>query len=236
MALPELNTARYSMVIPSTGQTVKYRPYLVKEEKILMMAMESDDNKVIARATMDVIKSCIEDELDVESLPMFDIEAIFLALRSKSVGESMELKIKCSDESCNKVSDISINFDEVEIPKISNKETNIMLTDDVGVVMKYPSMKDVEKMGNADDNNAKEAMNMIIACIDSIFDADAVYPASEESSESLTKFVDSLSNVQFLKLSEFFRDMPAIKHTINYKCECGKEQEQVLRGLSSFFT
>ena len=236
MALPELNTARYSMVIPSTGQTVKYRPYLVKEEKILMMAMESDDNKVIARATMDVIKSCIEDELDVESLPMFDIEAIFLALRSKSVGESMELKIKCSDESCNKVSDISINFDEVEIPKISNKETNIMLTDDVGVVMKYPSMKDVEKMGNADDNDAKEAMNMIIACIDSIFDDDAVYPASEESSESLTKFVDSLSNVQFLKLSEFFRDMPAIKHTINYKCECGKEQEQVLRGLSSFFT
>jgi len=236
MALPELNTARYSMVIPSTGQTVNYRPYLVKEEKILMMAMESDDNKVIARATVDVIKSCIEDKIDVDGLAMFDIETIFLALRSKSVGESMELKIKCGDESCNKVSDVYINFDDIEIPEISNEKTNIMLTDDVGVVMKYPSMRDVEKMGNVDDTDAEQAMSMIMACIDSIFDADAVYPASDESSKSLTKFVDSLNNVQFLKLSEFFRDMPAVTHTVNYKCECGKEQEQVLRGLSSFFT
>ena len=98
MALPELNTARYKMEIPSTGQTVTYRPYLVKEEKILMMAMESDDNNVIASATIDVIKSCFEDDIDVEGLPMFDIEAIFLALRSKSVGESMELKMKCNDK------------------------------------------------------------------------------------------------------------------------------------------
>jgi hypothetical protein len=179
MALPELNTARYSMVIPSTGQTVGYRPYLVKEEKILMMAMESDDNKTITRATVDVIKSCIEEEIDIESLSMFDIEAIFLALRSKSVGESMELKIKCGDESCNKVNDVYVNFDDVEVPKISNEKTNIMLTDDVGVVMKYPSMRDVEKMGNVDDNDAEQAMTMIMACIDSIFDADAVYPASD---------------------------------------------------------
>ena len=236
MALPELNTARYSMVIPSTGQTVNYRPYLVKEEKILMMAMESDDNKVIARATVDVIKSCIEDEIDVDGLAMFEIETIFLALRSKSVGESMELKIKCGDESCNKVSDVYINFDDIEIPEISNEKTNIMLTDDVGVVMKYPSMRDVDKMGKVDENDAEQAMSMIMACIDSIFDEDAVYPASDESSKSLTNFVDSLNNVQFLKLSEFFRDMPAVQHTVNYKCECGKEQEQVLKGLSSFFT
>ena len=236
MALPELNTARYSMEIPSTGQTVKYRPYLVKEEKILMMAMESDDNKVIARATLDVIKSCVEDEIDVEGLPMFDIESIFLALRSKSVGESMEVKIKCDDESCNSVNDVYINFDDIEIPKINNEVTNIMLTDDVGVVMKYPSMRDVEKMGTMDDSDAEQAMGMIMACIDSIFDADAVYPADSESSKSLTNFIDSLNNVQFLKLSEFFREMPAVKHTVNYKCQCGKEQEQVLRGLSSFFT
>ena len=235
MALPELNTARYSMVIPSTGQTVNYRPYLVKEEKILMMAMESDDNKVIARATIDVIKSCFEDEIDVEGLPMFDIETIFLALRSKSVGESMELKIKCSDESCKKVNDIRINFDDIEIPNISNEETNIMLTDDVGVVMKYPSMRDIEKMGDVNENDAEQAMTMIMACIGSIFDADDVYPVENESSKSLNKFIDSLNNVQFLKLSEFFRDMPTVQHTVNYKCECGKEQEQVLRGLSSFF-
>ena len=235
MALPELNTARYKMEIPSTGQTVTYRPYLVKEEKILMMAMESDDNNVIASATIDVIKSCFEDDIDVEGLPMFDIEAIFLALRSKSVGESMELKMKCNDKSCENVNDVVINFDDIEIPKVNNEQTNIMLTDDVGVVMKYPSMRDIEKMGNADENETKVAMNMIMACIESIFDADDVYPVENESSKSLNKFIDSLNNVQFLKLSEFFRDMPTVQHTVNYKCECGKEQEQVLRGLSSFF-
>ena len=236
MALPELNTARYSMVIPSTGQTVKYRPYLVKEEKILMMAMESDDNAVIASATVDVIKSCFEDEIDVEGLPMFDIEAIFLALRSKSVGESMDLKIKCEDETCDKINDVVVDFEDVEIPEISSEETKIMLTDAVGVVMKYPSMRDIEKMGNMDDNNAEQAMNMIMACIDSIFDADDVYPVENESSKSLNNFIDSLNNVQFMKLSDFFRNMPAVKHTVEYTCECGKEQKQELRGLSSFFT
>jgi len=236
MALPELNTARYKMEIPSTGQTVTYRPYLVKEEKILMMAMESDDNNVIANATIDVIKSCFEDDIDVEGLPMFDIEAIFLALRSKSVGETMDLKMKCNEEGCNEVSDVVINFDEIEIPKVNNEQTNIMLTDDVGVVMKYPSMRDIEKMGNTDGNETKVAMTMIMACIESIFDADDVYPVENESMKSLTSFVDSLTNVQFMKLSEFFRTMPAVSHTIAYTCGCGKEQEQELRGLSSFFS
>ena len=236
MALPELNTARYSMEIPSTGQTVKYRPYLVKEEKILMMAMESDDNKVIARATMDVIKSCIEEKIDVEELAMFDIEAIFLALRSKSVGESMELKIKCGDESCKKVNDIRINFDEIEIPNISNEKTNIMLTDDVGVVMKYPSVKDINRLSSVGDERIEGAMNMIIACIETIFDKDDVYDSKEETKTSLTNFVESLSSVQFIKLTSFFDNMPTLKSDINYKCACGIENEQELKGLQSFFT
>ena len=114
MALPELNTARYEMVIPSTGDTISFRPYLVKEEKILMMAMESNDNKVIMKATADVIKSCVNDELDIDELAMFDIETIFLELRSKSVGETVDLKIKCEDEECDVVNDIVINFDDIE--------------------------------------------------------------------------------------------------------------------------
>lgn len=236
MALPELNTARYKMVIPSTGETVSYRPYLVKEEKILMMAMESDDNKVIMSATIDVIKSCIEDDIDVENLPMFDIESIFLALRAKSVGEKIDVKVKCDDEQCDIVNDLTINFDDIEIPTITLESTRIELTDDVGVVMKYPSMNDVERIGDFKEDDAEGPMNMIMSCIEAVYDADDVYPAENESKQSLTKFIDSLSSVQFMKLSDFFREMPTIVHTLEYKCGCGKEETQVLRGLPSFFT
>lgn len=236
MALPELNTARYQMVIPSTGETVSFRPYLVKEEKILMMAMESDDNKVIMQATADVIKACIHDEFDVNKLTMFDIETVFLELRSKSVGEKVDLKLKCKDEKCNITTDIVINFDDIERPVVAENISNIMLTDKVGVVMKYPSMKYMNEINNVKENDADQAVNMIMTCIDSIFDEDEVYPADNESKESLKKFVDSLSTVQFMKLSDFFRDMPGLKHDIEFTCGCGKEQEQTLRGLASFFT
>ena len=236
MALPELNTARYEMVIPSTGQTVSYRPYLVKEEKILMMAMESDNNKVIMDATVDVIKSCIYDDFDVDELAMFDIETIFLELRSKSVGEKIDLKLKCDDEKCDVLNNVAINFDDIERPVVNDDENKIMLTDTVGCVMKYPSMKSMNELNDVKDNDADQAMNMVLACIDAIFDEDNVYPAENESKKSLQSFVDSLSTVQFMKLSDFFRDMPGLKHDIEYTCDCGKVQTQTLRGLSSFFT
>jgi hypothetical protein len=236
MALPELNTARYKMVIPSTGETVSYRPYLVKEEKILMMAMESDNNKVIMQATIDVIKSCLEDDIDVENLPMFDIESIFLALRAKSVGETIDVKVKCEDEQCEIVNDLNINFEDIEIPTVTLESTRIELTDDVGVVMKYPSMKDVERIGDLDESDAEGALSMIMSCIDAVYDADDLYPAENESKKSLTNFIDSLSSVQFMKLSDFFREMPTIEHTLEYKCGCGRDETQVLRGLPSFFT
>ena len=127
MALPELNTARYSIEIPSTGQTVTYRPYLVKEEKILMMAMETNDQKVIMQATIDVIKSCVDDIDDVESLAMFDIETLFLALRAKSVGEKIDLKMKCNDEKCDVRSDVQIDFEEIQKPIVDNEETKLLV-------------------------------------------------------------------------------------------------------------
>ena len=236
MALPELNTARYEMVIPSTGDTISFRPYLVKEEKILMMAMESNDNKVIMKATADVIKSCVNDELDIDELAMFDIETIFLELRSKSVGETVDLKIKCEDEECDVVNDIVINFDDIERPVVTDEINKIMITDEVGVVMKYPSMKYMEKLTDVGDTDAEQSMNMIMSSIDVIFDKDEVYPVEDETKENLQKFVDSLSTVQFMRLSDFFRDMPSLKHDVEFKCTCGKEQKQELRGLSSFFT
>lgn len=235
MALPELNTARYTMVLPSTGETIEYRPYLVKEEKILMMAMESDDQEAVMKAIVDVIKACLLTELNVDELPMFDIETLFLALRSKSVGESVDLKVKCTTGDCQEVSDVKVNFDDIEQPVVGEEQTKIMLTDDVGVVMKYPSVGSVATMANADEN-ADNALKMIIKCIDSIFDADDVYPVENETEKSLLKFIESLNSVQFYKLSDFFNDMPSLSTTIDWTCSCGKEQSKELRGLASFFT
>tara|TARA_B100000282_G_scaffold275583_1_gene233041 strand:+ start:1533 stop:2240 length:708 start_codon:yes stop_codon:yes gene_type:complete len=235
MALPELNTARYTMVLPSTGETIEYRPYLVKEEKILMMAMESDDQEAVMKAIVDVIKACLLTELNVDELPMFDIETLFLALRSKSVGESVDLKVKCTTGDCQEVSDVKVNFDDIEQPVVGEEQTKIMLTDDVGVVMKYPSVGSVATMANADEN-ADNALKMIIKCIDSIFDADDVYPVENETEKSLLKFIESLNSVQFYKLSDFFNDMPSLSTTIDWTCSCGKKQSKELRGLASFFT
>ena len=235
MALPELNTARYTMVLPSTGETIEYRPYLVKEEKILMMAMESEDQQAVMKAIIDVIKACLLTELDVNVLPMFDIETLFLALRSKSVGESVDLKVKCTIDDCQEISDVNVNFDDIEHPVVGEEQTKIMLTDDVGVVMRYPSVDSVATMANADEN-ADNALKMIIKCIDSIFDADDVYPVENETDKSLLKFIESLNSVQFYKLSDFFNQMPSLSTTIDWTCSCGKKQSKELRGLASFFT
>ena len=235
MALPELNTARYKVEIPSTGQTVTYRPYLVKEEKVLMMAMESGDNKVIMQTTIDIIKACIYDDIDIENLAMFDIETLFLALRSKSVGEKIDLNVKC--ENCEHVNEVQMDFENIEAPVVSQNEKQVMLTDDVGVVLKYPSVREIESLTEVGDESIDSAMKMIVACIDSIFDADNVYAASEETPKALTDFIESLNNEQFMKLSEFFNDIPAVHSAIEFKCvKCGTENKQELRGLQSFFT
>ena len=235
MALPELNTARYTVEIPSTGQTVTYRPYLVKEEKVLMMAMESSDSKMIIQTIVSVIKSCIYDEVDIDSLAMFDIETLFLELRSKSVGEKVDLKIKC--EECEHRNEVQINFEDIQKPVIDDSEKRVMLTEDVGVVLKYPALKDVERFAEHGDESIQSAMKMITACIDSIFDADNLYDAKNETVEALDKFLDSLNNEQFTKLSEFFKEMPALHSTISFNCtSCNHANSEELRGLQSFFT
>ena len=235
MALPELNTSRYKVDIPSTGQTVTYRPYLVKEEKVLMMAMESGDNKVIMQATIDIIKSCVYDDIDIDSLAMFDIETLFLALRSKSVGEKVDLNVKC--EECGEGNEVQVDFDDINTPVVSHDNKQMMLTEDVGVVLKYPSVKEIEKLTDVGDESIDSAMKMIAACIDSIFDADNVYPASEETPKALNDFVESLNNEQFIKLTEFFTNIPALNSMIEFDCKkCNTPNKQELRGLQSFFT
>ena len=172
MALPQLNNARYEVVIPSTGQTVTYRPYLVKEEKVLMMAMESNDSKMIMNATSDVIKACVFEDLNLDKLAMFDIETLFIALRSKSVGESIDLAVKC--EECDGRNDVQISFDDIKAPEISEDNNIIMVTDSVGITLRYPSFKDISSIKPGSEESIDGALDLVVKCIDNIFDDNGV--------------------------------------------------------------
>ena len=232
MALPQLNTAKYTTMVPSLNKEVTFRPYLVKEEKILMIAMESQDNKQIMRAVKDVIKACVFDDINVEKLAMFDIEALFLALRSKSVGENVDVRLKCNN--CEHLNDISINLDEITLPD-GSVDPVIQLTDDVGVTMRYPSINDVEGMNQ--EGGVKEMMKIIAICIENIFDADSVYSSDSYSEKELNDFIDGLNSNQFQKITKFFDDLPAITHNVEFNCvNCSEKNDVELKGIASFFT
>ena len=234
MALPVLNAAKYKTIIPSLNKEVEYRPYLVKEEKILMIALESNDQKQILTAIKDVINNCLYDDIDVNKLAMFDIETLFLKLRSKSVGETTEAKAKC--EKCEHEHVQQINFDDIKLPEVKNKITKIKLTDTVGVMLKYPSISDVEKHNINEGESVENIMEIIADCIDSIYDADNVYSAKDESRKSLKEFIDSLNSQQFSKLTDFFENVPALSYNLKFKCnKCEHENEIELRGLQNFF-
>ncbi len=235
MALPKLNTARYETTVPSTGRTVEYRPYLVKEEKILMIALESQDQKAVLRAVKDVIESCVFDKINVNNLAIFDVESLFISLRSKSVGEGVEVNVKC--EKCDGENQHKIDLEEIAIPEIGNQEKNIMLTDDVGVTMRYPSFKDMEGLGDDDMQSVKGVMELITNCVDSVYDKESVYKGSDQSKKEMTEFVENLNSDQFQKLSDWFEGMPSVTHTIEFDCiSCKEPNKQTLRGLQSFFT
>ena len=231
MALPQLNTAKYTTMVPSLKKEVTFRPYLVKEEKVLMMAMETQDQKSIMRAVKEVIKSCVFDDIDVDKLAMFDIEALFLALRSKSVGENVTIKLKCE---CEELTEVNINLDEIQINDIE-KDNVIPLTSEVGVTMRYPALSDVENIDA--EGGIESMMDMIIKCMDSIYDTDAVHDVSNESKESVQSFLDSLNGEQFKKLAEFFEDLPSLNYNAEWDCVgCNKHNTMELKGIASFFT
>ena len=234
MALPKLETSRFETVIPSTGQKVSYRPYLVKEEKILMMAMETNDQKQIVRATKDIIKSCVFDDVNVNSLAVFDVEHLFLELRSKSVGESINLKIKC--EHCEALNKQNVDFSEinVDVPESNNI---IMITDEIGLTMKYPSFDDVGKLEAANEDTVESAFTIIQTCIENIFDKDDVWLAKDEGPKKMKEFVESMTSTQFAMIQSFFENMPALMATVEFDCiSCGKHNVTTLKGLQSFFT
>ena len=236
MALPVVNSSRYTTTIPSTGVQIEYRPYNVREEKHLMIALESKDQKMIIRSLKDVITQCVFESIDVEKFTIFDFEKIFLALRSKSVGEMVDLELKCLDKECNSVTPVQVDLEKINLSEIP--ESNIVNIDkDIGVTLRFPSINDVEKYDETDISNTESAFDLVIDCIETIFGDNGVYDTKDEPRESVQAFVDNLNSNQFKKITSYFENIPTLTHNIEYKCvKCGKENNLELKGLQSFFT
>lgn len=232
MALPKLSTPEFKTKIPSTGQEITYRPFLVKEEKILLMAMEGNDQKEITNSIMNLLSGCILDEVDVRKLATFDIEYIFLKLRGKSVGEVIQFKTgHVKETECKHRSDGVINIDDI-VPIGEIKDPVIMLTDEVGVKVHYPSLADLDGI-NA--TNETGLIQVLTRCIDQVFDKDEVY--TDFSEAEISDWVDGLDQQQFKKLADFFNNMPKLSYTYKWTCkECGEEDQMELEGLQSFFS
>jgi len=238
MPLPKIATPTYELELPSTGETIQYRPFLVKEEKLLVIALESEDTKQITTAIKSVIKNCIiTKSVKVESLPTFDIEYLFLNIRGKSVGEELEVNVICPDDQKTQVP-VKILLDDIKVKKIEGHTNKIKVDESIMMEMKYPSLDQFIK--NNFDFNDKNAMDqsfeLIASCIDKIYTEDEVWASADCTKKEMNEFLESMNSSQFKEIEKFFETMPKLSHTINVKNpETGNENEVVLEGLASFF-
>jgi hypothetical protein len=240
MALPMMSSPTYNMVIPSTDVTVKFRPFLVKEEKSLLIAQQSEDVKIMVDTLKDVIKSCVLDNIDVNKLATFDIEYMFTQIRAKSVGENIDLIFPCdidhgADNEKARVK-ISIDLTSLIVEKNLEHTPRINLFNDVGVMMKYPTIEIMKKLEKLETDNLDNIFDVIAGSIDYIYQGEEIFYAKEQKHEELIQFLNNLTSEQFLKVQKFFETMPRIKKEVNYVCPvCGKSHHKVLEGLQSFF-
>ncbi len=237
MALPKINTPIYELEIPSTGKKIRYRPFLVKEEKVLIIAMESEDPKQMASAVKDVISNCILTRgVKVNELATFDIEYLFLNIRGKSVGEEVEVLVTCPDDKTTRVP-VSINLDDIQIQNNKEHSKDIKLDDNLTLRMKYPSMSEFIKNNFAQGQiNVDDTFDLITGCVDQIFSEEESWASSDCTKKELNEFIESLSSKQFKEVEKFFETMPKLSHNIKVKNpETGVESEILLEGLTSFF-
>jgi citrate lyase gamma subunit len=238
MPLPRIATPTYELELPSTEQTIKFRPFLVKEEKLLVIALESEDTKQITNAIKTVIKNCIETKgIKVETLPTFDIEYLFLNIRAKSVGEEIEVNIICPDDEETSVS-VKINVDDIKVQTNEDHTNRIKLDDTLMMEMKYPSLEQFIKNNfDISNNNAiDQSFELVASCVDKIYNEDEVWAAADVTKKELMDFLDQMNTSQFKQIEKFFETMPKLSHTIKVKNPNTEvESEVVLEGLSSFF-
>jgi len=233
MALPKLNTMTYELELPSNGETIKYRPFLVKEQKLLMIAQESDDDKQIQDAFAQIIKDCTFEELDPYVMPMFDLEYVFLQLRSRSVGEKVKLKLICPDDNKTEV-EVEIDLKNVDVQMTEDHTNVVTLTEDITMIMKYPSLSDME--GFDPQGKILSLFEMIKRCIMEIRDGETIHNKVDISNKDLDKFIDSMSTENFEGVSNFFETMPKLRHVIKVTNPKTKKKSEIpIEGLQSFF-
>jgi hypothetical protein len=242
MPLPKIVTPTYELILPSNKKAVKYRPFLVKEEKILIIAMESGDTTQITNAVKDVLKNCILTRgIKIDSLPSFDIEYLFLNIRAKSVGESVELIVTCPDDGETQVEEV-VNIDEIEVVIPENHTSEIKVDDTIVIKMKYPSLQefidnnfDFKNSSNSEDTINK-SFEIVASCIDMVYTKDESWSASDVTKKEIVEWLGTFDSNQFKKIENFFETMPKLSHTLKVtNPKTGVESEIVLEGLSSFF-
>ena len=242
MALPKIDVPLFEIDLPLSKKKIKYRPFLVKEEKLLLMAMESAEEKTILDAIKQIVNNCSLESLDVDTLPISDLEYFFLQLRAKSVGEIVELQYKCNnivkdetgaEKPCNNVVNFELNVLDI-VPSTEGHSNKIELSENLGMVMKYPSFSMVEDKENASE--VDKIMSIVMKCIDYIYDVDNIYYRKDVSNEELKEFVESLTQAQFANVQKFFETIPTLKKNVHFKCtKCGYEEDITIQGIQNFF-
>ena len=240
MPLPKINTPTYDLTLPSTGKKIKYRPFLVREEKILIMAMESENMSEITNAIVQILSDCIvSKDVKVESLATFDIEYLFLNVRAKSVGETVDVNLTCPDDGETQV-EMSIDIDSIKVQKTRGHKNIIKLDDELSMKLKYPSLDQFVENNFETEEGASEinqSLSMITSCVEMIYNQEESWEASDYSKKELDEFIEQLNTKQFKQIEKFFATMPKLSHTIAVKNpETGVESEVVLEGLASFFS
>jgi len=252
MGLPKIAVPEYSLKLPSDGKEVKYRPFLVKEEKLLLMAMETENEKEIMNATKNVITSCVFGDIDVPNMPTFDVEYIFLWLRAKAKGEIIDLKYTCPK--CAATIPVSFNIEDIKVTKEEKHSSKVEITDELGVVLKYPNMSVQVQIDQFDEkiSDVEKIFQTVLLCIDYIYDKENMYSSKDHTEKEMYEFLESLTDEQFQKLSVFFETMPKLQHKVTLECKgkvkvktkddtkkkekaCGYKEDIMLEGLHSFF-
>ena len=238
MSLPKINTPEYTLVIPSTDEEIKYRPFLVKEEKILLVAQETGTDKATYEAIRTIINSCTLNHIDVDKLPLFDMEYIFLNIRAKSVGEIAKLKVTCPDDKKTQV-DIEVDLTKVQVVMSKEHDARIQLTDDIGLLMAYPSFGTVGFAANpkdTDKSDAKALFEMIGNCMYQIWQGEETFDCMDYSQKDKLAFLESLSHTQFEKVQKFFETMPTLKHEVEItNPKTNVKSTVTLAGMNDFF-
>jgi len=236
MALPLLNVAKYDLKLPSSGEKIQYRPFLVKEEKVLLQAMEGQDEKEILQALKDILTQCVYTEnFNVNNIAMVDLEYVFLKMRSKAVGDTSNIAFKHKPGECDEVIKIEIDLSKIEVTKNKNQSDLVDITDEIKVRMRAPSVKMLSNIDGG-KNQIDVAFNTIRDCITEIYSNEDLFSVQDHTTAEIDDFINSLSSVQFAKLRDFFDNLPTLKHDIKYTCpKCNETETHTLQGVSSFF-